>query len=138
MLSAIDKNSIIESSKDEQSTYYSLNVDSKKVEELLKANYNSQFSNYLNQYNKNISDYLGAEQISKLNTKIQVSNKNKTVTKIIISSSNEEKIFNISFSPHKNSELIKPSQSKKMSEIIGELEAATSQSGINIGPLLQP
>ena len=93
---------------------------------------------YLNQYNKNISDYLGVGQISKLNTKIQVSNKNKTVTKIIISSSNEEKIFNISFSPHKNSELIKPSQSKKMSEIIGELEAATSQSGINIGPLLQP
>lgn len=138
VLSAIDKNSIIESSKDAQSTYYSLNVDSKKVEESLKANYNSQFSNYLNQYNKNISDYLGAEQISKLNTKIQVSNKNKTVTKITISSSNEEKIFNISFSPHKNSELIKPSQSKKMSEIIGELEAATSQSGINIGPLLQP
>lgn len=138
LLSTIDKNSIKEISKDAQSTSYSLNIGAKKVEELLKAKYNSQFSNYLNQYDIKIGDYLSTEQISKLKFKVQVSNKTKTATKIIISSFNEEKIFNISFSPHQNSELIKPSQSKKMSEIINELEAATSQSGINIGPLLKP
>lgn len=137
LTSAINKNSITEVSKSDEDITYSLNLDAEKVRAIITSNYNAKASDYLKQYNIKIDDYLKPDKIAKLSYKVVVSKKQKTITKLVISTNKEDKIINFNFTPHNNQKVISPTQSKKFSEVSRELETATSQSGINIGPLLQ-
>jgi hypothetical protein len=135
--SAVDKSSITEVGKDGDITSYTVSLDAAKVKAMVANVYDSKTPDLLKQYNIKPSDYLSPESVAKLNFRVEVNSKTKIVTKLIISSSQKEKVLNLSFSAHKNGELLKPVQVKKLSEVSGELESATSQSGVNLGPLLK-
>ncbi|HMS31937.1 MAG TPA: hypothetical protein PKA29_01530 [Candidatus Saccharibacteria bacterium] len=135
---AVDLDSIKLESKKGQIATYSLKFNKDKFNNVATKIVDSDDFTDFNNFNikSKIGDLLAANDVNKLKFSIQVNQKNKFLEKIAVTDESQTQIITFSLKAHQNKSIEAPTQAKSYSEITRELQAATSQQGVDLSKIL--
>lgn len=135
---AVDLDSIKLESKKGQIATYSLKFNKDKFNNIATKIVDSDDFTDFNNFNikSKIGDLLAANDVNKLKFSIQVNQKNKFLEKIAVTDESQTQIITFSLKAHQNKSIEAPTQAKSYSEITRELQAATSQQGVDLSKIL--
>jgi hypothetical protein len=135
---AVDLDSIQFDSKKDQIATYNFKFNRDKFNNAIKTVINDKEFASADSFNfkTTISDFLDKNDINKLKFKVDVNQKTKFLNRIMISDDSQSQILNLSLKPHQNKTVEMPVQVKSYSEVMKELQATTSQRGIDVTQIL--
>jgi hypothetical protein len=138
IVDAVDQDSITLTQEQGETATYSFRFNRAMFNSAVNQFINGNNFNYLESFNfqNQINSMLENKDVNQLKFSITLNRKFKTVEKITISDQNQVHIVSLSFKSHENQTVDKPTQAKNYNEVAPELQAATSQSGVDLGPML--